>query len=467
MKPSPLAHSSKSIQHILFALGVVGCTQLNAQTIPVAQLLFEPVALADAMPERPLVPYAQVAAAWPVQYGLTEQQRAETEAELARLANSTTAADLLAAGQLQQRLGDNEAAIATLTRALGASGADEVAVREAIAESHRARGEEDEADAMIEAAFALQQQRYGDKSVDLVPALRKLGDWNTQAFLERSSIARNVKHANTQQMLMEPRSVLGTEAETTRTPLYKLYEARRNYLTAIGTLADQQNYTHPALLPLERALLTNYFLYTHNVNIVYDPDFYLTRRQQKTGSRLDQSSLELASADGYQLGRESHQRITAYIYNDENGTYRQLANAMLEEADWDLLYKRKPDAAKRYDTAYKFFNESPELVAELNDLLYPDVPTVLPVFLPAPNSRAKLGIPADAHVSFFGYIDVAFEMAKDGKTKRVKVLGKGGEISSDVELRLKEYLRNLTFRPRYEGAELNTDAMQVRYYVGA
>ncbi|MDY6983794.1 MAG: hypothetical protein SV422_11955, partial [Pseudomonadota bacterium] len=185
MKPSPLARSRKSIQHVLFALGVVGCTQLNAQTIPVAQMLFEPVALTDAMPERPLVPYAQVAAAWPVQYGLTAEQRAETEAELARLANGNTAADLLAAGQLQQRLDNHDAAIATLTRALGAPGADEAAVREAIAESHRIRGEEEQADAMIAAAFASQQQRYGEKSVDLVPALRRLGDWNTQAFLER------------------------------------------------------------------------------------------------------------------------------------------------------------------------------------------------------------------------------------------------------------------------------------------
>ncbi|MGV3593038.1 MAG: hypothetical protein ACO1PZ_15225 [Gammaproteobacteria bacterium] len=445
----------------------MSCGPLAAQqTIPVAELLFEPVALTDTTPERTLVPYAQVAAAWPVQYGMTPEQRAAAEAELAGLAQSTTSADLLAAGLLQQRLGDHEAALATLARALTASDADAAKVRAAIAESHRALRQEDEADAMIEAAFALQREQHGENSVELVPALRQLGDWNTQAFLERSSIARNVKHANTQQMMMEPRSVLGTEAETTRTPLYKLYEARRNYLTAIGTLADKQNYTHPDLLPLERALLKNYFLQTHNQNIVYEPDFYMTRRQQKTGSRLDQSAIQLASAENYDLGRQAHQRITAYIYNDENGTYRQLANAMLEEADWDLLYEHKPQAKERYDTAYKFFNESPELVAELQDLLHPDVPTVLPVFMPAPNSRAKLGIPSDAPVSFFGYVDVSFEIAKDGRTKRVRVLDKGGEISDDVELRLKEYLRNLTFRPRYDGAELDTDAMRVRYYVG-
>ncbi|HEY0961076.1 MAG TPA: hypothetical protein VGE69_01840 [Pseudomonadales bacterium] len=468
MKPSPLARPRTSVRLFLLAFSVVGCGPLGAQqTIPVAELLFEPVALGDTATERPLVPYAQVAAAWPVQYGLSSEQRATLEAELAGLAQGTTGADLLAAGSLQQRLGDHDAALETLTRALAAPGADEPAVRAAIAESHRALGKEDEADAMIEAAFALQQEQHGENSVDLVPALRQLGDWNTQAFLDRSSIARNVKHANTQQMMMEPRSVLGTEAETTRTPLYKLYEARRNYLTAIGALAEKQNYTHPDLLPLERALLTNYFLQTHNVNIVYEPDFYMTRRQQKTGSRLDQSSIELASAENYDLGRQAHQRITAYIYNDENGTYRQLADAMLQEADWDLLYEHKPEAKERYDTAYKFFNESPELVAELQDLLYPDVPTVLPVFMPAPNSRAKLGIPADAPPSFFGYIDVSFEIAKDGKTKKVRVLDKGGEIDEDIELRLKEYLRNLTFRPRYDGAELDTDAMRVRYYVGA
>src|SRR5690606_24036844 len=124
-------------------------------------------------------------------------------------------------------------------------------------------------------------------------------------------------------------------------------------------------------------------------------------------------------------------------------TPTQLARALLEEADWDVLYERKTLAVEKYDALYRLFHANPELGSQVQDLLYPSVPVVLPTFMPAPNSREKLGIAADAAVNFFGYIDVAFSINKQGKARRIRVLGTGGEVTRNMEIRMQQYLQHV------------------------
>ena len=106
------------------------------------------------------------------------------------------------------------------------------------------------------------------------------------------------------------------------------------------------------------------------------------------------------------------------------------------------------------------------MTATITDRVYPEFPVVLPVFLPAPNSREKLGIAADEEVNYFGYFDVSFSITKSGKTRRVDFLGQGGEVTRNMEIRLGDYLKNLTFRPRFKEGELDTAPLRLRYYIG-
>lgn len=460
--------------------------------ISVTQLLFEPVPLVAGVPvsERALISFNTAQSEVPVavvqEFNYSDAERVQMRADIERYIASIGDAeasegpyadqlreDLFATGELYRKLEDYDNALKLYERTLnvsrinhGLEGLDQVEVLQAMADTYVAMDKLTEADAMMDSAYNLQLKAFGAGTTGLVPAERRLGDWNTQAFMQRSSILVNIPRMNVQQFLTDPRNFIDNSNDMRDTPVFKLYQARGNYLNAIRTLVEARDFKHPELMELERKLLTNFLLSTHRENIVYEPDFYLTRKKTKTASRLDQNTIELMNSEDYDLGRESHKRRMAYLVADEKRTAPQLVTAMLEEADWDLLFSHKTEGADKYNAAYKFFNENPGIIDNAREVIYPAVPVVLPTYLPAPNSREKLGIAADAKVNFFGYIDVSFALTKFGKARKIKQLGTGGEITRNMEIRLNEYIRRLQFRPRYKGTEVDTDPMTLRYYIG-
>jgi hypothetical protein len=216
--------------------------------------------------------------------------------------------------------------------------------------------------------------------------MHALGDWNLRAFLERSNIALNITRMNVSQLMHggtaeSTRSgsdlLFAETTNTTLTPLYKLYLAQTNFFNAINILIGARDFANPALPELERKLVTTAFLRTHQENIVYEPDFYLTRKTSATGTRLNTSTMNVRNSDDYDVGLKSLQRRMAYLVQNEARTAEQVTSTMLEEADWELLFAR-----------------------------------------------------------------------------------------SRTEIRLNDYLKNRTFRPRYKDGELDTDTLALRYYVG-
>ncbi|MGY8789158.1 MAG: hypothetical protein ACKVKR_02475, partial [Pseudomonadales bacterium] len=166
------------------------------------------------------------------------------------------------------------------------------------------------------------------------------------------------------------------------------------------------------------------------------------------------------------LGQESYERSLSYISSNENRTASQVAAIMLEAADWQLLFERKVKAAQEYRKVYEFFLQYPEFAQEAEPLLYPEIPVVLPVFLPQPNSKDKLDISLEQPLRYFGYFDVSFQINRFGKAKSTRVISKGGEVTSNMEIRMQNYLRNVLFRPRFKEGKLDTDTIQLRYYLG-
>ncbi len=391
--------------------------------------------------------------------------------------------DLMAAGQIYQQLGEHELALDFLTRAQNISRAnhgiediDQAPVMEAMSVSHLALEQFTQADAVQDGLLYLHQKAYGDTSPAVAPALRRLGDWNLDAFLTRSNIMLNIKRINMQNFFGNTgynaaRRIADTGAYSEpdnpmNTPLFKLYLAQVNFQNAINLLLQAKDYANPELLELERKLVTTLFLHTHQENIVYEPDFYLNRTQTATSTRVDMSTQNLLNSVDYDPGVESLQRSLTYIVNNEQRTPEQVARAMLEAGDWELLFVRSRRAEEKYEEAYRFFDANPEMTATINNLAYPELPVVLPVFLPAPNSREKLDIQPDEEVNYFGYFDVSFSIGKNGKARRVDFLGQGGEVTRNMEIRLGDYLKNLVFRPRYKDGEHDSEALRLRYYVG-
>ncbi|MDG2174837.1 MAG: hypothetical protein P8M72_01685 [Gammaproteobacteria bacterium] len=217
---------------------------------------------------------------------------------------------------------------------------------------------------------------------------------------------------------------------------------------------------------MERKLLTSYFLSIHRENILYEPDFYLTRRKSKTGSRLDTNSIELMESQEYRLGQAAHERTLAYLTHDPDITQAAQANAILEAADWHLLFERKVKAVRQYQDIYASFQTVTEQSEKLSAILYPEFPVVLPVYLPPPNSKEKLKIRPEEPVRYFGYIDVSFQINRYGKSTNVRILEQSEEVNRNMEIRLQNYLQQVLFRPRFKDGEPDTGTMNVRYYLG-
>jgi len=475
------------------------------EEVPVSQLLFEPVPIpVDGLSEdgTAFLSYDALPQLSPeeagVEQGLSAEARQEKEQAIAeyvvRIGDKESeegpyedqlTQDLLAAGVLYQELDEHDQALGFLERAMnisrinhGPDSLDQLPLMQTMVDSYYAQGKLKLADELQESILYLQQQVYGQESPETVPALLALGDWNLQAFLERSNIALNVHRMNVPNFLMATQynsldnSAVGNPAigevqNPQDTPLFNLFLAQRNYLAGIDLMLKAKDYSNPVLLELERQLITTAFLRTHQENIVYEPDFYLSRKTSATGTRLNTSTQNLLQSDDYEVGEQSLTRSLSYISANESRTAAQVAIGLLEQADWDQLFKRPKQAREKYEAAYAFFEQYPDMTASIIDIVYPEVPVVLPTFLPAPNSREKLGIAPDEEVNYFGYFDVSFSMARDGKTKRVKFLGQGGQVTKTMEIRLGQYLRNLQFRPRFKDGKLDDDTtLNLRYYVG-
>lgn len=496
---------SRFLQISFVSLTLVFSITTSAQDeLPVSRLLFEPVPIpVGGLNEdgTAFLSYDQLPQLSPEEAGLSDGLSAEEiderensiadyvvrigdkEAEEGPYEDQLTQ-DLLAVGVLYQELDDHETALEFLDRAVnisrinhGPDSLDQLPVLRAMVDSQYALGELTQADEIQDSILYLQQQVYGQESAETVPALLELGDWNLQAFLERSNIALNIQRMNVPNFLdaTQYNSLDGTAQgnpmlftdNTLSTPVYNLYLAQKNFLGGIDLMIKAKDYSNPILLELERNLITTLFLRTHQENIVYEPDFYLTRKTQATGTRLDTSTQDLLQSDDYSAGETSLSRTLSYISANEQRTMAQVATALLEQADWDLLFKRPRQARQKYEDAYAFFQQNADFVAPISDIVYPAVPVVLPTFLPAPNSREKLGIAPDEEVTYFGYFDVSFAINRQGKTTRVKIDDQGGEVTRNMEIRLNQYLRNLQFRPRYKNdGKLDDDRLNLRYYVG-
>ncbi|MDT8399202.1 MAG: hypothetical protein RQ899_11360 [Pseudomonadales bacterium] len=383
-------------------------------------------------------------------------------------------------GLLYQQQGEHGKAIDFLHQAQsisrinnGLNSLQQVPIIEALTDSYMALGELGHADEMQESLVSIHKALYGERSVKVVHSLLELGDWNLNAFFARRNIVSDISRPDSRDIafFVDPTSSRGyyvpTEINPEKTSVYKVYEAQNNFLDALNILRQNRAYSHPDVEEIEKKIAATYFIRTHQEDIIYDPDFYLTRRRSETGSRLDRSSINLINSKDYQYGRESLERIinNHVRYNGDNAT-ELTADALVNLADWDLLYKHKSRALKQYQEAYAYMAENDNDKEQLTRLLMPAIPVVLPEFIAAPHSRERFGVPADADVDYVGYMDVSYVISKYGAAKKVKVLNKSGTVTKAMQIRLLRYVRSMQFRPRFDAGKVISTPIALRYYFG-
>ena len=134
-----------------------------------------------------------------------------------------------------------------------------------------------------------------------------------------------------------------------------------------------------------------------------------------------------------------------------------VATALVELGDWRLMFANNGTALENYQDAYDFLVRKHVPAATIASLFAPDTPALLPAF--APDRQF------DPARMYRGYVDVAVEIGKYGGMDSMKVVAASPNASVDVQKRLKSYIAENRFRPRFvDGHPTRSDRFPVRFY---
>jgi hypothetical protein len=148
-------------------------------------------------------------------------------------------------------------------------------------------------------------------------------------------------------------------------------------------------------------------------------------------------------------------RLYAYEVAASSPRFAQ-ANAIVQMADWDLLFSSNGLATEGYALALRMLEEAQADAASIQQLFAPQLPVVLPSFEPSPLAR-------DETSAATGHMDVEFAITKYGRARDVEIRD-AVNVTAAEQADLVSLLKNSRFRPRLTNGEFaDTSPVVVRY----
>jgi hypothetical protein len=161
--------------------------------------------------------------------------------------------------------------------------------------------------------------------------------------------------------------------------------------------------------------------------------------------------------DPYHRGWQSLRRLYAYGAASSDSSLEQ-AEAVAQMADWDLLYSHNGRAVESYEVARAMLEQAGAPASSIALIFAPATPVVLPAFQPNPLER-------DQTRAATGYIDVAFEITKYGRSRAVEILD-AANASHRAKQDLTALIRTNRYRPRLtDGVFADATPVRMRYYL--
>ena len=361
------------------------------------------------------------------------------------------ASELLSLAVLYQQRGDHILAIPVLERARqiiryneGLYSLDQVPMVERTLASRDAL-HDGVVDQTEDQLLELAQRNPGDARVaDIYYELANRHVGNVERFLNDPS----------QQELTVTLNVngLAPHRETPEeTALTTLDGARDDYAQAIRSVVRHSSPDGPSLGDVELGLVRSYYIEAQNVN-------KLSPLAAQTDSRLGKPRYqEGIRAALHERGVESYWRRMRYTVKADRPD-SEIAAEQLELGDWHLLFDDNELAFMTYRNARLLLERSGAPPAEVQRFFSPASPMVLPTFTGGFVGPEQAG-------AYRGYIDVAIALNGVGKSTRFEVTGKSPQTPDEVVHRLKRYVADSRFRPRYEGdGWVTEDRVALRYY---
>lgn len=317
-------------------------------------------------------------------------ERAEQQAELIRVEESREGPlspelidEIVTLGLMYHEIGNYDLAVETLERALqvhrvnfGLSSLGQVPMLRHLIAVHQTRGNwaavRDLQNRMIRLALA------DERDIGTVPLLTEAAEREMNVY--RRHLAGEL-----------PAQVsinIGFGGASPRAPppgRFALAQAQRFYTQAIRVSLQSGDYRYDQLRELEKALIESYYL-------------ELTAENTSNHAVL------------HHRGREAHRRLIAYTGIGGGAKVTDYAAALVELADWDLMFSQNGRAIAQYREAYDLLAQHGE-ADEIERLFRPDTPVAIPANLPSPlNVDTR---PSDR------YVEIVFDVSRFGRSRRV------------------------------------------------
>lgn len=329
----------------------------------------------------------------------------------------------------------------------------------ALRRSYRDAGDRRLATAATERALELVRVSSGFASLDQAPLLRELledddarGDTASAGDREQALLAlaaKNPRDLRTvaiyreladRKMDLHRRFVAGEYAPEIEPPFVAHYtqesllgQAWNGYWNAISVLRENGQYSSDELRDLEMTIVRSAY--------------------QAGGAPRESSQWNY-----YEVGKRSYQRLLADAVEGARPPADR-ALAVVEMADWELLFSRYSAALELYETAHAELEEQAPGDTSIDRLFAPRIPVVLPTFLANPLASKPTAESAP-------HIDVAFDVDRYGFSRRVDVVEASAAVSVDAKRELVQSIERSRFRPSFaDGKIAHRSRVVVRYFV--
>lgn len=328
--------------------------------------------------------------------------------------------------------------------------------------------------AAAQRARELVRKNYGLYSLDQAPLIRRLMDseetigdpaatWN----LEQDLLLLAERHPTDRRTIQ-----IFRDAADRRIDVLKRYRAgewpaeiylgcyyhpARRQSASTGSSLDCQSGSRSTAEAGLAAEATRY--YGRAINII------MSNRQYDSSDLPDLLTSLLYSS--YALGNGIHgerslRNVIAY-QRAESEPLTERLETITQLGDWLLLYADSGRESKSglhvYEEAYRLLVSRTDDRRLLEETFSPAIPVMLPSFVPNPLVTAET-------VSTRGYVEIAFDVTKYGRSDEIEVLETAGTATRADEKDLVQLVARSRFRPRVtDGRFADATRVTVRYYL--
>jgi hypothetical protein len=198
--------------------------------------------------------------------------------------------------------------------------------------------------------------------------------------------------------------------------------------------------------------------YTQSINIILRNEGYTNSELPMLLTDLLESSYAFRKP---WLGERSLRFLLAYQGTNDEPLPLQI-DTLTQMADWKLLFSRSRTVSEAaldlYERVYRLAASQQRLEPVSDAFFSPEIPVVLPAFLPNP-------LATEQTAATRGHIDVAFDVTQFGKSKRIDVIDMAQNATRADKRALVHLILRSRFRPQVVDGEFDKTRVAFRYYL--